>query len=430
MSAPVTQIGFESRQANGIDLHVLRTNKFKTTTLVVLIEQALSAETVTKTALLAHVLKRATSRFPDSLALRQHLDYLYGAVFDVDVVKKGERQILQLYLEVPNEQFLSKEERLLEQAIQFVGDVLARPYVENGAFAEKYLAAEKETLRKRMDSIIDDKIKYANQRITEEMCKGEPYALLVYGRRDDLPTITAESLYQYYRRLIAHNPLHVFVVGDVEQERIEQYLDRHLQLERGEPAQLPPTVVAKPVKEVREVVERLDVSQGKLNIGCRTQTTYCDDDYPALVMVNGILGGFAHSKLFINVREKASLAYYAASRLESHKGVLLMMSGIDVANYEKAKAIMQEQLRFIQDGQISELEIKQTKAMLANQYRELLDSARLLIDFTYNGILSGRRRSLSELLKQIEDVGMEDIQRAASRIEIDTIYLLRDKGGA
>ncbi|UFJ42202.1 insulinase family protein [Brevibacillus humidisoli] len=431
MSIPVTDIAFESSQVNGIGLHVLTTDKFKTTTMVVFIEQALSSENVTKTALLAHVLKRATARLPDSKQLREHLDFLYGAIFDVDVAKKGERQILQLYLEVPNEQYLSNETTLLEQAVQFLGDVLTRPYLEDGVFAEKYIQAEKESLRKRIESIIDDKMKYANQRITEEMFKGEPFSLLVHGQRADLPTITADRLYAYYRELLSHNPIHLFVVGDVDRGQIEQYLARHLQIERGEPAQLGPLAVQKTVSEVREVVDRLDVTQGKLNIGCRTQITYRDDDYPALVMTNGVLGGFPHSKLFINVREKASLAYYAVSRLESHKGVLMMMSGIDVANYEKAVSIMKEQLQMVRDGKISDMEMNQTRATVTNQYRELMDSARLMIDFTYNGLLSGRRRGLTELLEEIGQIGIEEIRRVADKVQIDTIYLLRDrKGGA
>ncbi|TGU42038.1 insulinase family protein, partial [Mesorhizobium sp. M00.F.Ca.ET.186.01.1.1] len=93
------------------------------------------------------------------------------------VMKKGERQILQIYMEVPNEKYLSEGDALLEQAIQFVGDMLVRPYVQDNAFAQKYVSQEKETLKKRVESLIDDKMKYANQRVTEEMCKGEPFAL-------------------------------------------------------------------------------------------------------------------------------------------------------------------------------------------------------------------------------------------------------------
>ena len=429
MSGQTTEIAFQSSQVNGMNVHILPTAKFKTTTIVTMIEQALSEEHVTKTALLAMVMKRATARFPETKRLRAHLDFLYGAIFDVDVMKKGERQVLQVYMEVPNEKYLSKDATLLEAAIQFVGDMLTRPLVENGAFLEKYMTQEKETLRKRMESLIDDKMKYANQRVTEEMCKGEPFSLLVQGRVEDLPNITGEELYTYFQELMASNPINMFVVGDVEPQNVSEIIRAQVPLERTNVKALQLTNTPKQVSAEREVIDRLDVNQAKLNIGCRTQITYKDDDYPALLMYNGVLGGFPHSKLFVNVREKESLAYYAVSRLESHKGILMMMSGIDVNKYQRAVEIIKEQLDLMGKGSISEEELGLTRATLSNQFRELTDSARGMIDFTYNGVISGRKRQLTELLQAINDVTVDEIKQVADKVKIDTIYLLRDKKG-
>lgn len=429
MSGQTTEIAFQSSQVNGMNVHILPTAKFKTTTIVTMIEQALSEEHVTKTALLAMVMKRATARFPETKRLRAHLDFLYGAIFDVDVMKKGERQVLQVYMEVPNEKYLSKDATLLEAAIQFVGDMLTRPLVENGAFLEKYVTQEKETLRKRMESLIDDKMKYANQRVTEEMCKGEPFSLLVQGRVEDLPNITGEELYTYFQELTATNPINMFVVGDVEPQNVSEIIRAQVPLERTNVKALQLTNTPKQVSAEREVIDRLDVNQAKLNIGCRTQITYKDDDYPALLMYNGVLGGFPHSKLFVNVREKESLAYYAVSRLESHKGILMMMSGIDVNKYQRAVEIIKEQLDLMGKGSISEEELGLTRATLSNQFRELTDSARGMIDFTYNGVMSGRKRQLTELLQAINDVTIDEIKQVADKVQIDTIYLLRDKKG-
>ncbi|ELK40159.1 hypothetical protein D478_19919 [Brevibacillus agri BAB-2500] len=429
MKAQTSEIAFQSSQMNGMNVHILPTAKFKTTTIVTMIEQALSEEHVTKTALLANVMKRASARFPETKLLRAHLDFLYGAIFDVDVMKKGERQILQIYMEVPNEKYLSKEDALLEQAIQFVGDMLVRPYVQNNAFAEKYVTQEKEALRKRIESLIDDKMKYANQRVTEEMCKGEPFSLLVQGRVQDLPAITGQELYRYFQEITTTNPINMFVVGDVEPQTVADAIRTHIPLARKAAGELQLGGATKQVAEEKEVVDRLDVNQAKLNIGCRTQVTYKDDDYPALLLYNGILGGFPHSKLFVNVREKESLAYYAVSRLESHKGIMMIMSGIDVGKYKRAVEIIKEQLEQMRAGNISEEELTQTRATLSNQFRELLDSARGMIDFTYNGVISGRKRKLDELLAGIEKAGIEDIKRVANKVAIDTIYLLRDKKG-
>jgi len=429
MGTQVHEIAFTSSQINGMNVHILQTEKFKTTTIVTMIEQELSKETVTKTALLAMVMKRATARFKETKKLREYLDFLYGAIFDVDVTKKGERQILQIYMEVPNEKYLAEASTLLEEAIQFVGDMLTRPCVENGAFLSKYVTQEKETLRKRIESLIDDKMKYANQRVTEEMCKDEPFALLVQGSAEDLPAITGEELYQHFQEITSSNPINLFVVGDVDTDLVNKAIETHIPLKRNNVKELKSTSPIKDVEKERSVVDRLDVSQAKLNIGCRTNISYKDDDYPALLLYNGILGGFPHSKLFVNVREKASLAYYAVSRLESHKGIMMIMSGIEAKNYEQAVEIIKAQMDLMRQGKISEEELSQTRATLTNQFRELLDSARMMIEFTYNGVVSGRKRQLEEMLQAFETVTLDDIKRVADKVKIDMIYLLRDKKG-
>lgn len=422
----MTSIAFVEDTVRKMSVHVLPANKFKTNTIVMQIQQDLREHTVTKTALLSLVLKRATEKYPTSQELREHLDRLYGAVFDTDVIKKGERQILQLSLEIANERYLTDPAPLLAEGIQFLGEVIARPLTEGNRFFSKYVDTEKETLKRKLESLVDDKIRYAAQRVAESMCHDEPYRFHPYGRKEDIDGITPEDLFEYYLHLVRTHPIDVYVVGDVDPDQVKTEIDRRIPLERHSIVTLNRPVILHPVSRVNEVIERLQVTQGKLNIGCRTQLSYADDEYVHLLMYNGILGGFPHSKLFINVREKASLAYYASSRLESHKGLLMIMSGIEIPNYQKAIDIMKEQMKMMREGQISEQELNQTKATLSNQLREMMDHPRTMIDLHFNGVISGRHRTLEELLDEINRTGIDEIQRVSEKVDVDTIYFLRN----
>ncbi|TPG68788.1 insulinase family protein [Brevibacillus laterosporus] len=429
MAEKAQEIAFTKSQVNGMNLHILQTEKFKSITMIVNIEQELTEENASKTALLAMVLKRATARFPEPQKLRQHLDYLYGAIFDVDVAKKGERQVLQVYMEVPNEKYLSGKQSLVEDAIQFVGDILTRPYLVHDQFDSNYVEAEKKSLTKKIESIVNDKMRYANQRITEEMFKDEAYAISALGDLPHLAKVDVASLTDYYHQLMDNNPIEIFVVGDVKEDEIRSLFEKHVQLSTQRQSSLDIQRSSKKVTEQKTIVDRMDVNQAKLNIGCRTNIIYKDDDYPALLVYNGILGGFPHSKLFLNVREKASLAYYAVSRLESHKGVVMMMSGIDAKNYEQAVTIIKEQIAMMEQGEISQEEMDMTKATLYNQFKELLDSGKMMVEYAYNGVISGKARDLQTLLTEIEKVSVQDVVNVAKKVELDTIYLLRDKKG-
>jgi predicted Zn-dependent peptidase len=261
------------------------------------------------------------------------------------------------------------------------------------------------------------------------MCKNEPFRLHPLGKTDDLDAITPESLYASYRQWLADSPIDVYVAGNTTLAQVKPLLESAFDWKRSGSSAYALKPEHREVEQVNTVVERLDVTQGKLNMGLRTYVTYADDDYPAMLMYNGILGGYPHSKLFLNVREKESLAYYASSRLDGHKGILTIQSGIEFANYEKAVDIIKQQLGQMAEGQISDLEMSQTRAMIANQLRESQDSAFETISLDFNNQLSGKTRTASELIEQVERIDVDAIRRVAERVKLDTVYFLRDRKG-
>ncbi|KKI92634.1 zinc protease [Bacillus sp. SA1-12] len=413
-------------KVNGLSLHTVSTKKFKTNTIVLKMLAPLKKQDVTYRALLPYVLQRGTKSFPTSISLRQHLDTLYGATLYVDLSKKGENHIISFRMEIANEKFLSDSTPLLEKGIKLLAEILLEPVLDGNSFKEEVVAQEKRTLKQRIQSVYDDKMRYSNLRLVQEMCKDEPYALHVNGEIDDVETITATSLYDYYQKAISSDKIDLYVVGDLDRQEVEGYVKQYFAFENNE-TQVSEAVDKKSIKE-NEVIEEQDVKQGKLNIGYRTNSTYRDDDYYALQIFNGIFGGFSHSKLFSNVREKASLAYYAASRVESHKGLLMVMSGIEVENYQKAVTIIREQMAAMKQGDFSDQELEQTKAVIRNQLLETIDTPYGLVEIVYHNVIAQINRPFDEYLQGIDEVTKEDVVKLAEKVELDTIYFLKGMG--
>jgi len=407
---------------NGYNLHIVKTKKYKTNTLVWKMKAPLNEETVTFRALLPNVLQSSTKQYPTTTALRSYLDDLYGAGFYVDLAKKGEYHVMSFTVDIANEKFLKDSTPLLQKAIDFLSQVLLHPNAENGSFHEETVEKEKRTLKQRIQSIYDDKMRYSSVRLVEEMCKGEPYALDANGKLDQIDNITATSLYEYYQKAINEDELDLYIIGDIDENQVESFCKELVFAVRS-----PQRIEARTdiqVGEPKEIKEKQDVKQGKLNIGYRTKVRFGDPDYFALQMFNGIFGGFSHSKLFINVREKASLAYYAASRLESHKGLLMVMSGIEAKNYDQAVTIIREQLEAMRNGEFSDQEIEQTKAVTNNQLLETTDTSRGLVEILYHNVIGNETFSVNDWLENINNVTKEQIVNVASKIELDTIYFL------
>ncbi|MFJ5761860.1 EF-P 5-aminopentanol modification-associated protein YfmF [Neobacillus sp. NPDC093182] len=407
----------------GYKLHVIETDKYKTNTFVWKMKAPLTKEDVTKRALLPHVLQSSSAKYPTTTALRSYLDELYGATLFVDLAKKGEYHIISFTLEIANEKFLSDPAPLLEKGFELLSEVLTKPKASGNAFDQETVNKEKRTLKQRIQSVYDDKMRYSNVRLLQEMCKGEPYALQVNGEAEDVDTITQENLYDYFKKAFSEDEMDLYVIGDVKEDEVKSLAESLLKFENRTPKKVVSTEIQKK-EQVNEIKEEQDVKQGKLNVGYRTNIVYGDSDYFALQLFNGIFGGFSHSKLFINVREKASLAYYVSSRLESHKGLMMVMSGIDLKNYDQAVGIIRDQLEAMQKGDFSDQELIQTKAVIRNQILETIDTSRGLTEILYHNVVAAKDIKLEQWINDMEKTTREEIVAVANKIELDTIYFL------
>ncbi|KZE66449.1 zinc protease [Fictibacillus phosphorivorans] len=421
-------VNHKKTDLHGMTVHTIETKKYKTTSFILQIKEAINEKNVTKRALLAYVLQSGTKDFPSSKDLRSALDDLYGATLNADLSKKGENQVISIRMEVANEKFLSNSEPVLDKAFHLLSQVLLAPAVENGVFKEGIVKKEKRSLKQQIESIYDDKMRYANKRLLEEMYESEPYRLNVYGNEDEVDGITSKDLYDYYQEVVRNDKVDLYVIGDISTDEMLEKVKKHFHFSKDHHEKEEQASTAKDEKrisDIKEIFEEQDVQQGKLHMGYRTYTTYGDPDYFALQVFNGIFGGFSHSKLFMNVREKESLAYYAASRFESHKGAVFVMSGIETGNYEKAVKIIKEQHEEIKNGNITDAEFDQTKAMINNQVLETIDHPIGLSEVLYHNVVAGTNRSIEDWMEGINSVTKEDVVKVAEKVKLDTIFFLK-----
>lgn len=427
MNRPMNQ--FQTREERGIYVHVLPTDKFRMNTIVATFTQELREDTATPLALLPYLMNRGSEQYPTPEQLQLALDELYGASMSATVDKKGERQVVDFSMNVPNEKFLKQGEGLFQKALGILSDVMLRPLLQDGAFLPEYVEAEKEQHKKRIAAVIDDKMNYSLERCNEEMTKGEPYAIPRLGFENKIDEINPQSLYDVYQRLLKTAPINIYVVGDVDTDAVAAEIFRVFNMEREPQGEFAPVQIRHETSSVKEVVDHMDVNQGKLNVGVWSNVAWASDDYAAMQVCNGVLGAFPHSKLFVNVREKHSLAYYCMSRLDGHKGIISVFSGVEFDKIDQALEIIREQFDVLKNGEISEEEMEFTKAGLVNAYKTAMDNPTSIADFHLNGLLAGRIRTREEMIDAFQSVTVEDVVRVAQGLQFDTIYTLRNEEG-
>lgn len=412
----------------GIELHLFPTTKFKTTLMKVIIQERLRQETAPMVALISYLLFRGTRTRATTIEIMRYLEGLYGANFSSDVDKYGECQYLTLTLEIINQHYLPGGDNLLNEGLTFLMSALADPLTVNGSFHPEYFEQEKAALKDDIESLFNDKTKYAYERCRQIMCENEPYGVYKYGQVKDLAGIKNQQLYQYYQTLLQNNPIHLCLAGDLDKDDVLEKIKTVFLNFRPRDTYFQPVVFNKEQIIPQTIIEEENVRQGKLSIGYRTNVTRRSSLYPALVIFNGIFGGLPHSKLFQNVREKASLAYYINSGIDSTKGILQVECGIESSALNQVLQIVKKDLAEIIQGKITSSELDFTKKAYQRYFRYITDDNQLLIDSCLLDI-ANQQKPLSDLIGQLAAVTIDDIQEVAKKIELDTIYFLKSKEG-
>lgn len=409
---------------NGIDIYRISTEKFKTSSIHFFFQDNLTRKTVTKNALLPAVLRRGSKEYPTLRDISMELEMLYGASFDCGVTKKGERHIIHFYTEFLSKRYIPDGTDSFETGFKLLYNIITEPVLENDHFKEDYLSQEKEKLRMMIESRVNDKMQYSVDRCLEEACRNEPFGIFDYGFVEDLENISAKELTDHYRMLMETYPLQVYLAGDISDSQIDSVTKQLAKIPRKNIKQLMNGFTEKKENEVRYVTENMNVSQGKLCFGFRTNIAPESKDFVKLMVYNGILGGGIHSKLFQNVREKASLAYYAYSRLEKFKGLMVISSGVETKNREKATEIILHQMEEIANGNISEYELESTIKSMETGVKSLGDSQLNMVDFYFSQTVSGTSDNLNDIIEKIKSVKPEDVKQTAENIMLDTVYFL------
>ena len=398
--------------------------KFKTDFLSAQFVTPLRLETAGLGALLPAVLERGTQRYPDMQQLTAAEDLLYGANISHSVRKRGESQLWGFVATAIDDAYTPGGERLLEPLTELVGELLCDPCVENGLLRGDYTASEKTNLIDLIRSTVNDKRTFAGKRLLEEMCRGEAYGVSHLGEEEAVGAITPSILTTYYRRQLAAGRLELYYCGKAEPARVEDAFRQTFEgLRREEVAPISPVPHHRGPSEVRVVQERMDVSQGKLCLGYSVDSV----DKDAVLVMNMLFGGTSNSKLFLNVREKLSLCYYASSAYHRSKTFITVSTGIESQNYQKAMDEIAHQLNAIQRGEWEDWEFSAAMSSLKNAYKAIFDSASQLEDFYMGQIASGQDREPEEMLQDILTVTPERVVEAAKTVRLDTVYFLTGK---
>lgn len=411
----------------GVNLHLLKSDKFKTDLIGVYIKRPLKEKEAAMNAVLTRILERGMDKYQTAQALNQHLDNLYGSILVSDVHKYGEKHVFQFKMQIPDHRYVPAKD-IFKKAVDTLNELINRPLIKDGSFNKTYLEQEKKNLIQTIKSLKNDKGHYSMRRCIEEMCKEEPFRISQNGSIENVKNITGEGLYAYYQEVLRTSPIDICVIGNLDFETVESTIRSSFQFRRENIIQIKPEKIKFPVKEVKTIVEEMPVEQGKLTMGFRTNIGYDTSMYHASVVFASILGGGANSKLFNDIREKKSLCYYIYAKLEKFKSILLISAGINSEKKDEVIAGVKENIKKIQLGEITKEEFDIAKSSLVSSLESKSDYPNSFINYYYNQLLSHQPIDVEGMIRSYEKVTIEEVIEASQNIELDTVYFIKKKG--
>ena len=402
--------------------HAIYDDKYKTEYLNIFFKLPLTLKNASYASLVARVLQRGSEGFPSMKELSRALDDNYSTTVGAGTFKCGESIVFSLVLSNVKDRYALMGEKIFDRGVEILNDLYRRPLTREGGFIQEYFDGEKQNLIDTINAQINNKSAYSRSRFISAMCKDEAFAIGSNGDVDTVKAINPVDAYEFYKNVILTSPCDIYYVGEKNPDEVASIFEGVF--EKG--GELPTNEIVYSEREVKRVVESLDIAQGHLWIGFRTGITYNSENYLDAVLFNMVLGGDVTGKMFMNLREKMSLCYTCHSSMDSNKGLLMAYAGIDPSNAEKTEKAFFEQLDKIKSGDISDDEISDAKKSFANRMREIVDNPSLLA--TWYFLRQGSDRDPERDAVDIDKITREDIVKIANSIIPDTVYLLAGKG--
>ena len=403
-------------------LHLIKTTKFKTIRAKVFFNAPIKKEEITIRNFLGAILYLTNQKYKTKRSLTIKCQDLYACDIGYRMSRFGNYSNFSFSMNALEDRFTEKGN--LEKCFELLSDIIYKPNIENNEFDETYFNIVKHNAIVNINSIKESPSNYSIIRLLENMDKDSPLSYRPNGYIEDLEKINRSNLYEYYQKVLTKDIMDIFVIGNIDFKEIEKLVRKSFPPKVFKKITVPCRLDEKKARtKVQTIKEENDTNQSKLAIGCRLNDLTEHERNYALTIYTIILGGGSNSKLFQEVREKNSLAYYINSTVNKLDNILLIRAGISKENFKEVVELTKEQIKQMKKGKITEEEIDNAKQMYLSSIDEIEESEDDIIDSYYMMDLLGVD-DIETKKKEMVKVTKKEVVAVSKKVNMDTVYLL------
>lgn len=412
-----------------VKLHMIPTEKFKTVLMGIYIKRPLRKKEATLNALLSRVLDKDCERFPSRHQMQLALDEMYGSILVTDIHKLGNYQMLQIKLQVPSEKHI-KEDQLMQKAVLMLNEIVNRPFIKRNAFDQALVEREKKDLKHKIKAYLSDKTHYVFESCLKMMYGDSPLLVSEYGELKELERITAEQLYDHYKKVLIHSPMDIVIFGNIDSSKVSHLFDLYFETHSlNWKIDEMPWIESKNTHS-KVAFEYKEVKQSRIVLGFPLERHMDQRKWMIHQLLSILLGFGGSSKLFKKLREEEGVSYQVFTQIERLPARLLIYAGVKSGEEERTITWIREEIQKIALGQVTSEDLKAAKKKFVQSLNAVEDHPNAFMNFYYYQYTVGEFSHSVEILRILASISLSELMDVTIMLKKMYGFVLKNEGNS
>ncbi|MDD4705701.1 MAG: insulinase family protein [Bacilli bacterium] len=402
------------------NLHTIKTNKFKLCHMEIIFRNNVVKEEISKRNILFDYLTDSSKRYPTVRETFLKLEDLYNASIYSVTSKVGNTILTNVCMDFINPKYTDKE--ILEESLKLSFEMLLNPLAVNEEFNQEHLEIVKNRNIANIKSLKENPKKYAITETMKTLGDNSKSSFTNIGSLEEVESITPVSLYKYYKQVLKHDYIDIYIIGDLNMDDIERIISKYAKfkyIKNHDIKMYTSNPKRKPlIKSERFIYVQTNIV---MILNLNNLTSY-EQKYVAN-LYNIILGGGSlETKLYKRLREENSLCYNVNSMYQKYDGLIIISTAVDINAKDKAINLIKQAIKDMNNN-ISDEELERAKELIVSSLGMSMDNIGKIVDNYFF-------KNVSDLddyeirIKEFKKVTKEEIYNLGKKISISTIYSL------
>ncbi len=414
---------YKTFKTNTYNIHTIKTDKFKTCHMEIIFRNNIIKEDITKRSFLTEMIVENTKKYNTRCKMSIELENLYNAYFYGITNRVGSSVLTSFCFDFINPNLVNEK---LDNFIKFPIAAILNPNVNDNEFDITTFNYVKERIRKDIDSIVEDPKNYSISKLLSKMCKDTESRININGYIEDLYLITNSNLYEYYKEMLKHDYIDIYIIGDIDMDKVSTIIKNNFKINILKSHKVYYNIKNKSLKKPQKIYEYYPFSQENICMGLNVNNmTEYEKNYVAHVYNMILGGGSLETKLYNRLRNENSLCYNCVSLYQKFDNLLILHTAVSTENETVAIKLMKQALNDMVKGNITEEEIDNAKKLITTTLNMSLDVPGRIVDNYVFENLFGLEK-LETRINKYNSVSKKDIIEFAKKIKLNTILCVRD----